>query len=191
MPVPYFSAENLIGAAKSIAVGAALYVLQYLVVMHKGSYPEKWPKKLDLEDLLYRPLIRVLIVLGGAFAALADRLPDWMIAFLTAFGTAVARICSGFGDGVVLGLRKRALSRLREKQPAPVGNRLTYALGTALDKLAAFMHNKPVSTHYESVLAALKDETSIEFKKVTKSISFGLFMFCAGLLATLIWLLWL
>lgn len=188
MPVPYFSHENLVGAAKSIAVGAVLYTLQYFVVMHKGSYPEKWPRKLDLEDLLYRPFIRLLILIGGAFATLCDLLPDWLIAFLKGFGGAVARFFSGFGDSIVLGVRRMFLPRLREKQPAPVGNCLTYALGRLLDKLAA-LRGKPVSTHYESVLAALKDETTIEFKKVTKSISFGLFMFCAGLFATLIWLL--
>ena len=189
MPVPYFSAENLIGAAKSIAVGAVLYALQYFLVMSKGSYPEKWPKKLDLEDLLYRPLIRVLIVLGGAFAALADRLPDWMIAFLNGFGAFMGRLFAGFGDGIVLFVRRLFLPRLHEKRPAPVGNRLTYGLGRMMDKLAALLHNRPVSTHYESVLAALKDETTTEFKQVTRSISFGLFMFCAGLFATLIWLL--
>ena len=186
MPVPYFSAENLIGAAKSIAVGCVLYAAQYFLVMHKGSYPERWPRKLDLEELVYRPFIRLLIAVGGGFAWLADKLPDWLIAFLNGFGGAVARLCANAGDGLVLGVRKLFLPRLHEKHPVPVGNRLTYALGRLLDKLA-----KNKNTHYESVLAALRDETSVEFKQVTKSISFGLFMFCGGLFVTLVWLLWL
>ena len=188
MPVPYFSAENLIGAAKSIAIGAGLYVLQLFVVMKKGTYPERWPKWLDLEEKVYRPFIGLLIRIGGGFAWLMDKLPDWTIAFLNGFGAFIARVFSGFGDGLVLGVRRIFLPRVHEKKPVPVGNRLTYGLGRLMDKLAA-LFGKKNDPHYESTLAALRDETSIEFKRVTKSISFGLFMFCAGLFITLVWLL--
>ena len=188
MPVPYFSAENLIGAAKSIAVGAVLYAVQYFLVMSKGNYPERWPKKLDLEDSVYRPLMRLLILLGGAFAFACDKLMDIAIVVMKAVGGAVAMLCNKLGDGTALTVRRLFLPRVHEKHPAPVGTKLTYGLGRMMDGAAALVH-KNVETPYESVLAALRDEVHADFKRVTKSISFGLVMFCLGLLVTLVWLL--
>ena len=188
MPVPYFSAENLIGAAKSIAVGAVLYAVQYFLVMSKGNYPERWPKKLDLEDSVYRPLMRLLILLGGAFAFACDKLMDIGIVVMKAVGGAVAILCNKLGDGTALTVRRLFLPRVHEKHPAPVGTKLTYGLGRMMDSTAALVH-KNVETPYESVLAALRDEVHVDFKRVTKSISFGLVMFCLGLLVTLVWLL--
>ena len=43
----------------------------------------------------------------------------------------------------------------------------------------------------KGVFAAAMEEAGIQFKRLTRSISFGLLMFCLGLFATLAYLLWL
>ena len=194
MPVPYFSAENLIGAAKSIVIGVVLFFLQRQFVMKKGAYPERWPKWLDLEDGVYRPFIGLLIKIGGGFASLADRLMDWGIVGMKTVGGFFARLFDSTGDGFAMTVRRLFLPQLTKKQPIPVGNRFTYMLGRGLDSLAAFwarLRGRKVEneTHYESLFAAGQHEAATEFKRFTRSISFGLFMFCLGLIITLVFLL--
>ena len=189
MPVPYFSAENLIGAAKSIVIGIVLFFAQRLLVMSKGGYPERWPKWLDLEDALYRPFLRLLIAIGGAFAFVADRVMDWMIIAAEELGGFFARMADLCGDVLALVIRKRFLAPLIKKDPVPIGNRFTYRLGRMLDTVVPIVSAKKVRTHFESLLAALQIEAGTQYRRVTRSVSFGLLMFCIGLLATLIYLL--
>ena len=192
MPVPYFSAENLIGAAKSIAVAVVLYTAQFFLLMKKDetgrSYPERWPSWLDLEDRVYRPLIGLLIHVGYGFAWLCDKLMDWGIVLMTGAGSLAARVCNGLGDGAAMAVRRLFLPRVQPRKTVPVGNGFTYALGRMMDTLAA-MFRRPVTIHYESTFAAFFTELGKSFKSVTRSVSFGLLMFCIGLVATLVWLL--
>jgi hydrogenase-4 component B len=194
MPVPYFSHENLVGAAKSIVIGIVLFFLQRAFVMKKGTYPERWPKWLDLENSVYRPFIGLLIKVGYGFAWLVDRLMDWAIVAMKAIGGFFARLFDSTGDGLSMTVRRLFLPQITKKQPIPVGNRLTYAVGRALDSLAAFharLTGRKVAneTHYESLLAAGQHEATTQFKRFTRSVSFGLFMFCVGLIVTLVFLL--
>ena len=194
MPVPYFSHENLIGAAKSIVIGVCLFFLQRRFVMGKGgSYPERWPKWLDLEDRVYRPLIGLMIKLGYAFAWVLDHLTDWAIVMLNGVGGFAARMLNGFGDGAAMGVRSLFLRPLHRRASIPVGNRFTYGLGRMLDGIAAFfarlLHKTGAKTHFESLLAATQEEAATEFKRFTRSVSFGLFMVCVGLIVTLGYLL--
>ena len=56
--VHYLSLENLKGAAISVAIGALVYFLIVRkLLMRDGRYVNLWPAKLDLEDLVYRPLL--------------------------------------------------------------------------------------------------------------------------------------
>ncbi len=191
LPIAYFSAENLIGAAKSIGIGIVLFFLQRRFVMARdGSYPERWPAWLDLEEMVYRPLLRALIAVGYALAWVLDRLMDWLIIALRAVGGFAASVCNMAGDGLALLARCLFLRPLRTKPPVPVGNRVTYSLGRALDTLASLFHGHPISAHYESLLAAGQEEASAQFKRFTRSISFGLMMMCLGLIITLAYLLW-
>jgi len=194
MPVPYFSAENLIGAAKSIVIGVVLFFLQRAFVMKKGTYPERWPAWLDLENSVYRPFIGLLIKVGYGFAWFADRLMDWALVVINAVSGFFARLFDTTGDGLAMTVRRLFLPQITKKQPIPVGNRLTYAIGRGLDSIAAFwarLTGRKVDseTHYESLLAAGQHEAATEFKRFTRSVSFGLFMFCVGLIVTLVFLL--
>jgi hydrogenase-4 component B len=193
MPVPYFSEENLVGAAKSIVIGFVLYFVQRMLVMKKGAYPERWPRWLDLEELAYRPLLRGLIAVGGAFAWVCDKLMDFAIPAMNGLGGFFARVLNGLGDGLAMAARVIALHPLHRKVNVPVGNRFTYSLGRALDTLVdtfnRVFHRAKSSIHFESLLSATQQEATAQFKRFTRSISFGLLMVCIGLLATLIFLL--
>ena len=70
--VRYLSPENLKGAAISVAIGAAVYLgVVRTWMIRKGRYVNRWPARLDLEDLLYRPLLlRWLPGLLGRISAL-------------------------------------------------------------------------------------------------------------------------
>ena len=72
-PVAYFSPENLKGGAISISIGALLYLLvvRRFLMDKKGNYLDRWPGWLDMEELVYRPLLeKILPAVLGAFAAL-------------------------------------------------------------------------------------------------------------------------
>ena len=76
--VNYLSIENLKGSCISIAIGLVLYfvvVRSLLSAGHKknstkgavksGKYLDIWPKRLDLEDSVYRPLIKLILKILG------------------------------------------------------------------------------------------------------------------------------
>ena len=99
--VHYFSGENLIGAAESIAVGALVYLLVVRPLLmassagHSGSgkrvYVNRWPAWLDLEDKVYRPLLSALVTGSSFVFRFIASIPDsklirvWIPAAFTAF----------------------------------------------------------------------------------------------------------
>ncbi|MEI3338828.1 MAG: hypothetical protein V8R80_01765 [Eubacterium sp.] len=73
----------------SIAIGAVLYLFVVRrVFLRKNAdgtdrYVDLWPKKLDLEDLLYRPLLQTILPFAGVFVCrICDSLVDGLIVFL-------------------------------------------------------------------------------------------------------------
>ncbi len=69
------SFECVKGAMISLVIGAAIYVVFIRrVLMRNGSYVDLWPKWLDLEDLLYRPLLLKWLpaIFGGVMSVFAE-----------------------------------------------------------------------------------------------------------------------
>ena len=73
-----FSWTNLSGSFISLGIGACVYLLIVRHVLMRAPeetegrkrYVDLWPKWLDLEDLVYRPvLLKILPAAGGAFAS--------------------------------------------------------------------------------------------------------------------------
>ncbi len=90
--VEYFSWVNLKGAVISIIFGAVVYLLFVRKVLMKTDangvrvYVDRWPKKLNLEDGLYRPLLLVwLPYIGGFFARILGSATDFVLSLLKAF----------------------------------------------------------------------------------------------------------
>ncbi|MGE4488166.1 MAG: complex I subunit 5 family protein [Kiritimatiellales bacterium] len=83
-PFHFYTLVNLEGAAISIVVGATVYLLLVrtrLRIRQDGRilYPDLWPKKLDLELLVFRPIIRGLCFIGAFFARLAATAGDIIV----------------------------------------------------------------------------------------------------------------
>ncbi len=65
-----FTLENLKGGLISLSIGAAVYlVIVRRVMIRKDSYVDLWPKGLDLEDLVYRPVLTEILPTAVGFIA--------------------------------------------------------------------------------------------------------------------------
>ena len=81
--VNYFSWTNIRGGLASLAIGAIVYFLIIRKCLMEEDengnkvYINAWPAKLDLEDLIYRPLILTILPFIGAFCSrICDSLVD-------------------------------------------------------------------------------------------------------------------
>ncbi|MDD4709688.1 MAG: proton-conducting transporter membrane subunit [Eubacteriales bacterium] len=222
--VDYFSAVNLLGTGKSLLIGLLLYltlVRLWLVQKQadgKSHYVDRKPIWLDLEDSVYRPLLHLVVAIGGAFATLCHRLPEFdplrHMVVIPAKGVAVllnglpdllffgmrylgklfARVFSGLLDCIAALMGRTVFAPPKPQQPVPIGNRFTYTLGRIFNFLAGIFkrmrrHSQPVVRKYTYLFAALWEEIKTNFNKVSQSLSFSLMLFSIGLLITLVYLM--
>ena len=194
--VHYFTWVNLKGSLISIAIGGALYLLVVRKWMMKdGVYVNRWPQWLDLEELIYRPLILKVLpgVLGGICTVL-DQSVDVLASLLPKAGAGIAGVMDILTDGIVVALRKTVYRDSRQTGELEEGNALTHVVGVSLNVLEELL-NKTVWRHHEHkkdlehwfVLkyAAFKENATV----IGRSLSFGLVLFSIGLCATLLYLL--
>lgn len=87
--IAWFSLTNLRGAVISLAIGAAVYFLFLRTVLMRRDaggvkrYADRWPAWLDLEELLYRPVIEKLLPFAGALVCrVLDNLTEWTVRLL-------------------------------------------------------------------------------------------------------------
>ena len=194
--VHYFAWVNLKGGLISITIGGLLY---FLVVrgwmMENGNYVNRWPNWLDLEELVYRPLIlKILPGIFGGICLLLDRFMDVLANLLPRIGALVAGILDIFTDGIVVVLRKTVYRDSFQSVELEEGNALTHMVGVSLNLLEELL-NKTIWRHHEHrkdlehwfVLkyAAFKENATV----IGRSLSFGLVLFSIGLCATLLYLL--
>ena len=177
--VHYFNFTNLKGGIISILIGVVIYTcFVRTVLMRKDEtgrrvYVNIWPKWMDLEDSIYRPIFEHLLL------------------FI------LAVICRAFDklvDGIIALLGMTVFKPSRERRPVMIGNRFTYGLGSALDRFAVWLNatvlkKHPIKTSFVNFFAVGTKEVNRTSRLVTRSVSFGLLMFCVGLLITLIYVL--
>jgi len=175
--VQYFSLTNIKGACISIIIGALLYitVVRFLLMKKKdGSrqYVNRWMEIFDLENMVYRPTIKVLCAVGGFFA----------------------RVCDSLIDGIIVFLRKT----IYQDKPLPFelkeGTLFTYYVGKFLNSCEKWLKKKfPNWKHkqHEFVheLAMLQWEYKETQTVISRTLSFGLMLFCIGFILTTIYLL--
>ena len=84
--VAYFSWVNIRGGLASLAIGAVVYVLviRMCLMREDGNgnkvYINAWPRWLDLENLVYRPLLlNVLPFIGALAGRVCDRFADSIV----------------------------------------------------------------------------------------------------------------
>ena len=216
--VHYFTWVNLKGSLISIAVGVVIYLTVVRCwMMEKEGYVDRWPKWLDLEEKVYRPLllkvlpsifggicaildhtmdllIKWLPKVGAFFAKLLDGAPDVAVKILPALGASVAGVLDILVDGTVVFLRKTVYRDSPERGELEEGNALTHTIGVFLNLLEELL-NKTIWKNHEHkrdlehwfVLKYTSFKENASL--IERSLSYGLVLFCLGLCATLIYLL--
>ena len=158
-----FTLTNLKGGLISLAIGAAVYLLIVRKgLMRGGSYVNLWPEKLDLEDLLYRPL-----------------LTSWLPGF---FGA----IAGVFGENLIL----RPVCRGVFFAAAVFGRALSTSMDALIVLLrrTVMRETKVRTLHSEerrSRAAAFRDQTDAALNPIVSGFSFALVMTCIGILLIL------
>ncbi len=201
--IAYFSAENLLGAAKSIGVGVLAYLLIVRpLLMAKDArgvkrYVNRWPAWLDLEDRVYRPVLLKLLpgVCVPVVRAVAG-LPDSkaVLTGVPAAVTAAVRALAELPENLAMALRATVLRARQPRRAVPVGNRVTYVCGRAMDGVAAALNatvlrRRPMRTDFEFVFDASWKEFYAASNRIVRSVSFGLLLLCVGLLVTCVYLI--
>ncbi len=176
--IHWLSFENLKGAAISVVIGVAVYLLVVRGLLMKKEngrrvYVNRIPAWLDLEESIYRPLVL------------------YAIPFVLAF---FSRICDTAVDGTTRVLRATVFAPRKRKMSIWVGTRVTHMLGTAMDAVVALLnktifHNHPITKSFVSVFAVSELEARQTFSLVIGSVSFGLLLAAMGLAISLIYLL--
>ena len=189
LPIAYFSFENLKGAAISLLIGACLFGL--VLLARKLELRKKLNIRFDLEDMVYRPLLAGIIAVGGIFAALCDKLMDRLTALLRSTGGLTAQAMDSAVDHAAALAGRTLFSPVHKVEEVPVGNRFTFTLGTWLDNAAKVFRGGKESEHsFVTRLAALWEEWTARWRQLARTVSYGLVLFCLGLLCTLAYLLW-
>ena len=174
--VSYFSLTNLKGAAVSLVIGAAVYLVVVRLWMMQPTghkrYVNRWNKYLDLENTVYRPLL--LRILPFVFGVLC-------------------RILDSFVDAFVVLLRKTVYKDSKLPQELPEGTELTHMLACAASFFQeignlTFRRKHPMKTDYDHKFAMVHEEWAENSTMIARSMSFGLMLFCIGLILMLAYL---
>ena len=202
LTVSYFSVTNLKGAAISLVIGAVVYaVVVRLWMMRpvettrtantvknpedtkestpKGQdrnprrkYVNRWNSYLDLEDRLYRPLLlQVLPFLCGM----------------------VCRVLDSLVDTVVVLLRKTVYRDSRLPQELPEGTAFTHlcaCIASTFQQIGnlTYRRKRPAHVDYDHKFAMIHEEWAENSTMIARSMSFGLLLFCIGLILMIAYL---
>ena len=203
--IHWFSLTNIKGAAISIAIGIAVYFLfvrkflmsKYEVnefglesleevlsgeLKEKASnrkykmYVNRWNKYFDLENVIFRPiLLKFLPFVFGVVCRFLDSIVDFIVVFL----------------------RKTIYKDSKIPQELEEGNIITHFIGAFLNKLQD-IRNLTIGRRrgaslefedYEHKAAMTYERIDESVKIITRSMSFGLIIFCIGLLLTVAYII--
>lgn len=168
--VHYLSLENLKGAVISVIIGAVLYLLVIRkCLMKDGRYVDLWPAKLDLEDLLYRPLLL-----------------KWLPTF---FGILSRAVCD-LPDAIVLLLGKTLYRPSKEHHDDKVTDSFSYRLGHDIDIIAIKSGKEPANgKYYAHLFYRSLDTLKKTTVRITGNLSFALLMLCAAICLVFIYMI--
>ena len=179
--VSYFAMESLKGGCISLAIGIFVYfgVVRTFLMKNGESgeqlYVNLLPKWFDLENGVYRPLL-----LKGIPAVLGF----------------FCRILDTLADGVIVVLRKTVFHESPIPHEREEGTAFTDMAGSVGDFIHRLLnrtirrkHPKMLAHSYRHVIALKREEFRENNVLIARSLSFGLLLFCAGFLFTVIYLL--
>lgn len=178
--VHYFAFHNMKGTLVSVIIGAILYyALVRICLMGKNAegkedYMNYWPKWLDLENLIYRPVF---------------------IEFIPFICGIICRVLDCVVDAPVVLLRKTVYKDSPLPHELPEGNPFTHAAAVIADKVVWVLNKtickkKPIRKSFEHIFAVRWEEQAENNQIIVRSLSYGLILFCLGLVLTIIYLMW-
>ncbi len=199
--VHYFTWGNLKGSLISITAGTVIYLLvvrgwmMKTAIKGKKAYVDRWPKCLDLEMLLYRPiLLKLLPVILGGICGIMDKITDCLVKILIGAGSLFAGLLDVLTDSMVVLLRNTVYRDTIPHGELEEGNILTHGIGLFLNKLEQVLNQtiwkeEPKQRDFEHWFVLKCEFVKENLVVIGRSLSYGLVLFCLGLCATLIYLL--
>jgi len=193
--VHYFAWGNLKGGLISIAIGVTLYfgVIRTLLMDREGSYLNRWPAWLDLEDRIYRPLLcKILPGIAGFFCTAMDHVMDCIPAVL-AVGATAGRALDTLPDGLIV-LARKTTHRPVETRHNDVHE---HVLGTTLGELLQSFdtlrnhttrRKTPIQKDRTLQMVEWQERTARTATVIRSSLAFALIMACVGLIALLLYI---
>lgn len=178
--VEYFNVTNLKGGIVTILIGIIIYVGIVRIWMMKKDqrgnilYIECWPKWINLEEYIYRPIVlKLLPFIGGI----------------------LSRMCDSLVDGIVVFLRKTFYKDLKLFTEIEEGTKVTLIIGSIINRFVGILNKtirrkNPLQQNYVHRLAVSHDILVENNHVIARSLSFGLLLFCIGFVVTLLYLLW-
>ncbi len=158
-----------VGAGRGVA-GAAGRWIKWKI---PADYTNPWPAWLDLEELLYRPLLLSLLPLLSGI---------------------VCRLLDSAVDLLVVALRRTLYRDSPLPRELPEGNAVTEVLGHMLNGLQwlgnhTWKRRFPTRREYVHLLAMKHAQIKEDGFIIRRSLSFGLLLVCLGLGLTLVYIL--
>lgn len=198
--VSYFSWINLKGSLISLALGGLLYVLVVRgPLMEDGSYADRWPAWLDLENLLYRPILQGLLpsVCGWVCGVVDHYLVSTLVTVFLTVSAVLCRAMDSLADGLIRLARATTHRQLKESVYHREADRAAKLLGRFEDRCSMALYRlrggagKGLRPHASRVPGLVeKEENFLQVgRMVGESFSFGLLLFVIGLCMTLGYLL--
>ena len=184
--VHFYAWENLKGALISVGIGAAVYLLVVRrVLMKNGIYRNCWPARLDLEELLYRPLLlRGLPGLFGAIAVLFGEnriLAPLSRGLFRALSILAHAICD-LTDALILLLRKTVYRTRKLHEEDEIRDSFAYRLGKELDAIEIHRgREKKGQVRYAQLFYRAYRTFRETNRRITGNLSFALFMLTAAI----------
>ncbi|MBQ0001063.1 MAG: NADH dehydrogenase [Clostridiales bacterium] len=202
--VHYFSMGNLKGAMISVIIGAVVYfgVIRTLLMKEEAVskkrttrvYINAWPAWLDLENLIYRPvLLQVIPYISMVVCRIFDKMTDTLGKVLPFVGLVFFRIFDTSTDGVTVFLRKTLYKDSPLPYEHPEGDFFTDAVGNFLNGTQGVwrkvFRRKAHKKDYVHRLAMQREGFWLSVGLISRSLSFGLLLVGVGFLLTMIYLL--
>lgn len=161
-------------------------------------YVDRWPKWLDLEELIYRPILEVALpgIFGAAFRFVDRYLVSTAVNLFLQVSAILCRALDHMADGLIL-LARKTTHRQRNGEMVRWGNdRTAFILGHFIDDVDSLGRRlsgrrKGRERNGSVILRVIEGEEVLKRtgKLVEESFSFGLMLFCIGLCLTLGYLL--
>ncbi|SHJ22523.1 complex I subunit 5 family protein [Hespellia stercorisuis] len=171
--VHYFGWESVRGGLISLAIGVVVYlfvVRTFFMPRRNGVrvYADRWPAWMDLENLIYRPLIQYILPTVGQF---------------------VCRIGDSLVDTLVVVLRKTIYND--RKIPYRTGRlpKADVLFGTFMDWYAVRLRHRDQAVSYRRSLRRRKVERKESRLMIRRSLSYGMQMVGIGMLIVVGYLL--